>query len=139
MLATGLVGAAGYLFRRNLLHAMRNVTQETVKAVAATSNLADGARQQTKESADAFLHHIGLEQRTSLLGSLTGPVLGVAFGFIAGAATYFFAPRLLAQLGIGGAPENDLRSPENAQRTEKRASGTADGILDHGTGDHLSG
>jgi hypothetical protein len=128
VLATGLLGTAGYLFRRSLLQGLSTATKETVNAARATSDLAAGARQQAMESADVFLHRMGLKQRSSLLGSVVGPVLGAAGGFIVGAVlTYFLAP------------ENDVRASHNGQVTPKpSSSGTADGFLQHGVGEHHS-
>jgi len=141
VIATGVVGAAGYFFRRSLLHALKSATHETMTAARATTDLAAGAREQAMESAQALLHHLGLQRRTSSLMSVAGPALGVACGFIAGGVlTYFFAPTLLGKLGIGADAENDIESPEDPEVPAKRsASPTADGSLDHVAMNHANG
>ncbi len=138
LFTTGLLGTAGYLFRRSVLHALKSATAETVKAIRATSELAADARQQVRASSDQFLHGIGLDPRASLLRSVAGPAVGVACGFIAGAVlTYFFAPQLLAQIGIVGTAENDVKTTVDAPKTAKvTPSVIADGILDHGARHH---
>jgi hypothetical protein len=138
VLATGLLGTAGYLFRRGLLQALGSATEDTMTAMRA---MAEVAGRQVKGSGEDVLHRIGLEHRPSFFRSVAGPALGVACGFIAGAVlTHFFAPAVLAQLGLGGTPANDVRDPGSPkQAAASGASRAADGILDHGSQAPASG
>ena len=123
VLATGLLAAAGYVFKDRLgdiaAEVLKRATHEASKVAGATSDLASDARAQAGASLDRLLELAGLERRKPFL-SILGPAVGVACGFVAGALlTYFFAPRLLEHLGIHGAPENDVDGLHDAHADPK--------------------
>ena len=116
LLATSFVAAAGYMVRQRLgnlvTDALQVAVHEATRASRAGSEYADEAREGVRNAVERILHAAGLEHRRPVASALL-PVVGVACGFVAGAVlTYFYAPRILEQLGLDHAPANDAKATE---------------------------
>ncbi len=114
LLATGVLAAAGYALREKLgavvTDALKVSAREAATVARATSGYADDARDHARAAVDRVLHAAGLEQRRPV-AAILAPAMGVACGLVAGAVlSYFFAPKLLELLGMGGTPGNDVDS-----------------------------
>jgi len=124
LLTTGALATAGYVLREHLADVLANALKTTTsrgsKAVDAARDGVFDAVEKVADSlsVDALLRRAGL-QRTSTLGSIAGPAIGVACGFVAGAAlTHLFGRQLLEQL-MGASPSDSHDDPTDESPSAK--------------------
>jgi hypothetical protein len=147
VLAVGALSAAGYVLREQLgeviaLGMAKAATQGT-KMTASASKAVHATREQAEDvmhkasdvlSIDALLRAAGLQRRNPVM-SVLGPAAGALCGLVAGSAlTFFFAPKLLAQITDKGAtaaaPEAEEEPSHDAVISP--ASGPADSTVNGG-------
>jgi hypothetical protein len=137
MVASGLIAAGAFVLKDRLgdmvAEALKRVTAEGSAAAGVTHNLTAAARDNAHAGLERLIRAAGLERQRPLRSILV-PSLGVACGFVVGALlTHLFAPKLLARLGIQGAPMNDVGTPRR-ERVEPQPDVTAgvDGVKANG-------